>query len=67
MWEAVGYRFSAELVMGTWLVTVRCRFLNDDLQPEWTDVLAFQTMRQDWSDPALEVQSLLLQAARKLD
>lgn len=67
MWETVGYKFSAELVMGTWMVTVRARFLNEELQPEWSDVLAFQTMRHDWSDPVLEAQSLALQLARRLE
>lgn len=67
MWEAVGYRMSAEIVMGTWVVTVRVRFLNEEMQPEWCDLLAFQTTQQDWSDPSLEVQSLMMQVARRLE
>ncbi len=67
MWEAQAYKFSMELVMGIWVVTVRCRFLDDEMEPQWSDLLTFQTMRHDWSDPVLEAQSLAMQVARRLE
>lgn len=67
MYEAEGYEIRAEKVMGTFMVTVRCRFSDDEGSRGWSDLLQFQTTAHDWSDPHLECQSLAMQVARRLE
>jgi hypothetical protein len=67
MLEAEGYEIRAEKVMGTFMVTVRARFADEDGSRGWNDLLGFQTTAHDWSDPHLEAQSLCMQVARKLE
>lgn len=67
MHEAEGYEFRAEKWMDRWVVTVRVRLRADDGSTQWADLLGYQTGHHDWSDPHLEVQSLCMQTARRLE
>jgi hypothetical protein len=67
VFEAEGYELRAEKWMDRWVVTARVRLRNEDGDTQWGDLLNFQTGHHEWSDPNLELQSIAMQVARRLE
>lgn len=65
--EAEGFEIRCERWMDRWVLVARVRWRHDDGHCEWLTLLEFQTGHYEWSDPHVELQSLALQVARRLE